>query len=139
MTKRIIAFSLVLVIVLTICATAFAAKPTATIYSEYKNQKVKRGKTVTWKYKLKSSSYSQLYGYYYRARFDTYICKGSKSGPVYAYDQKLFTGNGSLKERWKVPKTTPKGKYINLYGTFYRSYGGSWYVGMAKTTKLTIK
>ena len=138
--KKLIAFALVLVLVVTLCATAFAAKPSATLYSQYKNQSVKRGKTVKWVYKIKSGSYTKLYGYYWRASFDMYVIKGNVNGKVYAYGGVYFTGTNNNKGyQWKVPKSTPKGKYVNLYGTSYRSYGGSWRVNSAKTTKLTVK
>ena len=136
--KKLIAFALVLVLVVTLCATAFAAKPSATLYSQYKNQSVKRGKTVKWVYKLKSGSYTKKYGQW-RASFDMYILKGSIYGTQYAYGGVYFTGTYNKGYQWKVPKyTTPKGTYYNLYGTSYLK-NGSWRVSTANKTKLYVK
>ncbi len=138
--KKWVALLLAMVLVVSLCATAFAGKPSATIFSKSKNLTIKRGKTVTWHYKLNSGSYKKLYGYYWRAGFASYICKGSTKGKVVHSNEIVFTGKFSdYKVKWKVPKKQATGKYVNLYGTLYREYGGKWKANSAKTSKLTVK
>lgn len=138
--KKLVALLLALVLVMSLCATAFASKPTAALHSQFKNLTVKRGKTAKWVYTLKSGSYTKLYGYYWRSEFVSYICKGSINGKIVAWYDIYFSGtNKNKKVTWKVPKKIATGKYVNLYGTFYRSYGGKWKVNTAKTSKLKIK
>ncbi len=141
--KKFVALLLVLVLVLSLCATAFASKPTATIFNKSKNLTIKRGKTVTWHFKLDCGSYKRIKKnnkWYYRAEFDSYVLKGNVNGKLVAGTAFTFTGKiKDQKVAWKVPKKQATGKYTNLYGTFYREYGGKWKVNTAKTTKLTIK
>ncbi|MBR6442683.1 MAG: hypothetical protein IKS46_03260 [Clostridia bacterium] len=137
--KRLIAFALVLVMVLTLCATAFAANPSASVVSKYKSQTVKRGKTVKWEFQLKCGSYKRK-GSTWRASFDSYIAKGGKKGTIYASTYTLyFTGNGKHTVKWKVPKTVPTGKYTLGYYTSYRDNKGRWHATSTKTAKLTVK
>lgn len=137
--KKWIALLLAMVLVLSLCATAFAAKPSVSLAKKYQNQTVKRGKTVYWTFKLKCGSYKQLYGYYWRASFDMFVLQGSVSGKEVGWYGEYFTGNGNCPLKWKVPKTLAKGKYVVLYGTSYRKYGGTWKVNSAKTTNLKLK
>ena len=139
--KRLIAFALVLIMVLTLCATAFAAtKPSVSIDKKYQNQTIKRGKTIKWAYKLNPGSYKLKNGYY-RSRLFAWICKGSKNGVLvtepYLYD---FYGKHTFTLQWKVPKKTAKGKYVHVFGTAYRKNGSdSWRIAKTKTSKITVK
>ena len=140
MKKRMVALFLVVVLALSVLSTvALAAYPTATLRS-VSTTSVKRGKTITFKFYLNSGSYTKQSGYY-RSRFNSYILKGSVNGDAVADNATYFTGRGNFNLKWKVPKTTKKGKYVNLYGTFYRYsiYSNSWYVNTARTKNFKVK
>ena len=137
--KRLIAFALVLVMVLALCATAFAANPSAALTnSKYKSQTVKRGKTVKWQFNMNCGSYKKK-GSTWRAAFESYIAKGGKKGTIYASTGGYFTGKGKQTFQWKIPKTVPTGKYTLAYYTLYRDNKGRWHSTSIKTAKLNVK
>ena len=142
--KKIVALLLVAVLVLGLCATAFATVPTASMQSSSKDQWVRRGGKVYFTYKLKSGSYYGIRSsgkIYYRARFNSFTLYKKKTGREYAHTKNLYwTENGKQTYKWKVPSYYPTGKYVILYGTFYRTsiYSSTWYVGMAKTAKVYV-
>lgn len=140
MNKRAVAFALALVLVLSLaCTSALAAtKPSAKLTS-VSTTSIKRGKTQTWKYRLDSGSYKKKSGVW-RSEFAMFICKGSTSGTVYAYKDVYFTGKINYTLKWKVPKTTPTGKYVNLYGTYFRKNSSySFKCNSAKTKTFKVK
>lgn len=140
--KRFIAFALVLVLVLTLCATAFAAKPTATMLSKYKNQKVRRGKNISFQYKVDSKSYG-LYrsgGWIYKRAM---ICvMNAYKGKVLSHKDGFWAGKQTTPKAYFTWKTygAPKGKWINYYTTYYRPGSGSiWYKAKQKKANFYIK
>ncbi len=139
MKKRIATFVLALVLSLSVGGTAaLAAKPSMQLLS-VSTSSIKRGKTIKWKYRLNSGSYKKKSGVY-RAMFGTYIRKGSVGGTIYAKKLLYFSGTGVQGFKWKVPKTTPTGKYVNLYATYYRkNASASWKCSSAKTQSFRIK
>ena len=139
MKKRIATFVLALVLSLSLGGTAaLAAKPSMQLLS-VSTSSIKRGKTIKWKYRLNSGSYKKKSGVY-RAMFGTYMRKGSASGTIYANKLLYFSGTGVQGFKWKVPKTTPTGKYVNLYATYYRkNASASWKCSSAKTQSFRIK
>ena len=137
--KKLVALTLALVLVLGLCATAFAATyPTVSLASKYKNKKVWQGDAYTYLFKLKSNSY-----YYsnseYRSEFAMGVAK-SNTGVVYAYKDIVFTGNVNYKLKLPASQTwdMPIGTYNVVYGTYFKS-GSSWYPYQMFTTKLYIK
>jgi hypothetical protein len=140
MKKRIATFVLALVLALSLGGTTAlaATKPSMKLLS-VSTTSIKRGKTIKWNYRLNSGSYKKKSGVY-RAMFGTFICKGSVNGSMYAYKEILFSGKGEQGMKWKVPKSTPTGKYVNLYATYYRKNGSaSWKCNAAKTKSFKIK
>ena len=77
--KRLLALVMALVLILA-ATTALAAKPTAKIDKASKNQTVKVGKEINFKFSLNSGSYSKKGGFY-RAKLGILIMKdGAASG-----------------------------------------------------------
>jgi hypothetical protein len=143
--KKFVALTLALVLVLGICATAFAATmPTVSLASKYKNKKVWQGDPFTFQFKLKANDF-----YYtnsaYRAEFVFRVANNS-TGVVYNYKDNLFTtgnyGRNTLKYNLTIPGTQtddmPIGAYNVAYGTYYKS-GSIWYPGQLFITKLTVR
>ena len=126
--KKFIAFALVLVLVLSLAATAFASYyPTVKFDSGSKNKSVKYGKTLTLKYKCNSGTgpfckvYSNTGAEIWRAGFTTYFKKGSKQVKVSDYN---FTGKPTVKVKYKTKKIFTKGnkttKFKVLLTSWYR-------------------
>ena len=151
MKKRIVAICLLLVLALGLCATAAADYyPNGAFNSVSKNQYVKYGKTITWKYSINSGTGpfnrvpSTSGGYIWRANFDLKIKKGSSTQKVADYD---FTGSLNLQTKVKTKKvsiiTNPGSsfkKYQCLLSMYYRRTVGNtvytdiWYrCNQAKT------
>ena len=137
--KKVIAFALVLVLVLSLAATAFAGYyPTVKFASGYKNKSVKYGKTLTMKYKYDSGTgpfylvYSSSGQKIWRAGFTVHFKKGSNQLLVSDVD---FTGKKTLKVKYKTKKifTKPAGrarrtKFKVLLTSYYRpTYGYTVY------------
>ena len=142
MKKKISALVLALVLALSLGGTTAlaATKPSMKLVS-VNTTSIKRGKKQVWKYRLSSGSYKIKNGVW-RAEYATYLCKGTASniGTVYAYVDRYFTGKLDRTFNWKVPKSVPKGKYVNVYGTWYRKGTGySWKVGSAKIKAFKVK
>lgn len=139
MKRKMAVLGLVLMLALGMTGTtALAAqKPSARLYS-VSTWSVKRGRTQTFKYKLSSGSYKKKYGVW-RSKFVSGIYRGSLCGRLYAYSGWNYTGNVNLNLKWKVPKNAPKGRYVNLYGTFYRSGSGCFRANSAKTYTFSVR
>lgn len=140
MKKRIATFVLALVLALSLGGTTAlaATKPSMKLLS-VSTTSIKRGKTIKWKYRLNSNSYKKKSGTY-RAMFGTFIRKGSAGGTIYADKLIYFSGAGIQGMQWKIPKSTPAGKYVNLYATYYRKNGSaSWKCNTARTQTIKIK
>ena len=139
MKKRIATFVLALVLALSLGGTTAlaATKPSMKLLS-VSTTSIKRGKTIKWKYRLNSNSYKKKSGTY-RAMFGTFIRKGSAGGTIYADKLIYFSGAGIQGMQWKIPKSTPAGKYVNLYATYYRKNGSaSWKCNTARTQTIKI-
>ena len=139
--KRFVALMLVAVLVVGICATAFAAKPTVTFDSATRNQKVKRGKTARIIFTVDSKSYgSYVKGRYY-AGFDYYICRGSKNGPrMTEIASRDWSGKIRYNFKWKTKKSMLPGKYVNVVKVYYRnSIYSNWILAKTKTANMTLK
>ena len=141
MKKRMVAMFLVVVLALSMLSTvASAAKPSVKL--TVSSSTVKRGKTITFKYALKSGSYTKKSGYW-RAGFGTYMFQGTVLDDYYKLDEVeyYFTGKINYNLKWKFAKTLPKGKYTNLYATYYRNniYSDNWKVASAKTKTIKVK
>ena len=140
MKKKTAAFVLALMLALSLGGTtALAAKKPTMKMLSVSSTTIKRGKTVKWKYRLNSNSYKKKSGAY-RAMFGTFLRKGSAGGTIYADKLIYFSGAGVQGFSWKIPKTTPAGKYVNLYGTYYRkNASASWKCNTARTQTIKIK
>lgn len=125
--KKFAAVLLVLILIVSISASAFAVTyPTVTRRSAL-TQSVRRGNTAYFKFYLRSGSYTRKSGYY-RARFDLNIYRNANNRK-YATGMWGFTGNFNFTTNWNVPSSTPRGKYNVIYRTCYRNsiYSSSWY------------
>ncbi len=151
--KRFIAFALVLVLVLSLVATSFAAYyPTVKFDAKSKKQTVKYGKKFTMKYKLNDGSgpfnrVRNIYGgWIWRANFDVYLKTSTQQVKISDYD---FTGNPTLKVKYKTKKyfQKPTAKKCSCYvvaTSYYRSTVGStvyslWHKNKSTKTKLYIR
>ena len=137
--KKWIALLLAMVLVLSLCATAFAAKPTAKLYSsKYNGFKVKRGNTAVWIYKLNSGSYTRKSGVW-RSRFienqfDKY------NNPICEFGDYVFTGKLNFRVRLYIPSSAKKGKYYNRFETYYRKNSSAkWKINTKKKSTWYIK
>lgn len=138
--KRVVALSCVLILVLSLCATAFAAYyPSATIKSYSKSQYVHRGNKIYWTFKLKSNSFYRIGSYYmagytveghYRKKTGTKVCNGTW----------YFTGNLNHTVNWSVPSYQSTGKYYLLYAAIYRysTSSSTWYYNSVKSTTFRV-
>ncbi|MER2142696.1 MAG: hypothetical protein ABS888_02790 [Eubacteriales bacterium] len=125
--KKFAAVLLVLILIVSISAPAFAVTyPTIRLRSAT-TQYVKRGRTASFKFYLKSGSYYRQSGYY-RAKYDVNVYRSS-NGRKYATGAVYFTGNLYHTMKWNVPSSTPKGRYNVIYRTLYRDsiYSDTWY------------
>ena len=139
--KRIIAFALVLVLVLSLVATAFASYyPSVKFTSSSKNKSVKYGKTLKLKWKCNSGSgpFNLVYDVYgdpiWRSNFDVYFKKGSRklyveswfwSGKVNItgkYKTKYYFTRGNRRTKFQVQAVV---YYRPTYG--YTVYGWEKY------------
>lgn len=135
--KRIIAISLVLVLVLSLCAAAFADYyPTVQYDSSSKNKLVKYGKKVTLKIKCYNGNnvfkkcYTWNSGWIFRAGFTIYAKLGSFNDKVADWS---FSGDQTIKTKVST-KNLPAPAYgrINKFKltatSWYRpTYGGTVY------------
>ncbi len=141
--KKLIALSLALVLVLSMCATAFAVTPpTAVLYKSSKNLTVKRGSTAVWTYALKSNSYtvkgstapskSQC-----RARVITRAYKGSTR--ISSDTDAVWNGIVKYKVSMYIPSNVATGKYKNWWRTYAKTNAGKWKTVSTKTSYWYIK
>lgn len=136
MKKRLFVLLTVMVLLVTMAATAFAAKPTATLVSKYKNQTVKAGKTISFWFKLDSGSYEKKDDAF-RAKLGVLIVKdGATKGAA----NWVWTGKQTYKLRAKIQKAAEAGKYTVKYTTYYRSKeAAAWKKAKTQSTKFTVK
>ena len=140
--QKFIAFALVLVLVLSLAVTSFAAKPSVSLSTAQKKVTVKRGKSVTYKYKLNCGSYKAKSGRYRAYFYSMVYCKAQ---PSYRADYPsltsvfAFTGKGTKKVKFKFGKCAPTGKYIHKAVTGVINSNGSLGKGKVKSFKVTVK
>ena len=125
MKKRLVAFSLVLVLVLSLACTAFAAKPTVKLYKTAPTS-VKRGKTITYYVEVNSQSYSAKNGVK-RAQWRQYLLNSKKQKLVKG-QTKTFTGVKRYKSVWTISSSATTGTYYYATDMWYRSSkaGAKW-------------
>ena len=141
--KRGIAFALVLVLVLSLVAAAFAAVPTAKMDPKYKNQTVKRGKTIKWKLDVDAKSYKpktfgSKFPNFIRSYVQGYIKKGNSiiDSMWNYFEQNKYT----MTTKWKVPKKAKKGVYTYQYQTMYfKTPTSKCRIGKTYQTNFTVK
>ena len=153
--KKLVAFALVMVLVLGLCASAFASYyPTATFASSSKSQYVRYGKTLKLKVNWDSgtgpfnwvtlTSGSKMY----RAGYTIVIKKGSQSTKVADID---FTGHGTRTTKVKTrnysiirqPGYFDFDKYKATVTSYYRLTSGytvytTWYKNKSKNTSFWV-
>ena len=154
--KKLVSIALVLVLVLGLCATAFADYyPTGKFTA--KNQTFKYGKNYTVRYRVDHGT-GPFYkiGSYYRANFDLYLKSGSKKVKLADYNYTgthnltttVYGGTSSYKSIIKKPKNSKKVAYQLRLTTWYKtSYtiGSTTYIykywskNKTVTTNLYIK
>ena len=125
--KKLAAVLLVLVLIVSISAPAFAVTyPTANRRNAL-TQSVRRGNKVYFSFYLKSGTYTKRSGQY-RALFDLSVYR-NYNNRKYASGTWYFTGNVPLNTYWAVPSNAPRGRYNAIYFTCYRSsiYSNNWY------------
>lgn len=136
MKKRILALLTVLVLVLALSATAFAAQPSALISAKSKNQVVKAGKTINFTFTLKSGKSYTKQDKGFRAKLDTII---SKDGTNIANSSWAWSGTQKYRLTCSVAKKAPAGKYTLAYTVYYRKQAtNDWTRGKSKSTFFTV-
>ena len=124
--KRVIAFVLVMVVLLTLCATALAARPTVSLYTADRIKYARPGGSVVWHYVLRCGSYYRV-GNYWRSRFRTEITR-AYTNTMYGYKDIVFTNNFYYTLGWNIPRYVPTGLYYNYFTTFFRNFNSNtWY------------
>ena len=137
MKKRLIALVMVMVLLLTAAATAFAdTKPTAKLDSASKNQTVKPGKTIEFHFSLNSGSYKKKNNAF-RSKLGINIVYKSKTVGSASW---VWTGKQSYNLTAKVKGSAPVGKYTLKYPTYYRTKdSASWTKVKTQSTKFKVK
>ncbi len=136
--KKIVALMLVLVLVLGLASTAFAASriPTVSLTSRYKNKTIDAGDSFKFVFTLNSRDYSKI-GSTSRAKFVAYVAEAS-TGLVIAYKEIAFNGKLNYKLNLSGALTWDMaGKYNVFYATYYQE-GGYWYPAYMHYTKLKV-
>ena len=135
--RRLISFVLVFMLIASISVPVFAAtKPTATLKSY--TSRIKRGRTATYAFTLRSGSYSK-YRTTWRSEFDLYIRRNSNN-KLYAYKEIYFTGSINYKLTNSFSRSYPTGLYKINYQTWYRPYlnKNTWYRNTNRTVYTTV-
>ena len=125
--KRFVAVLLVLVLIVSISAPAFAVSyPTIRLRSAT-TQYARRGSTAKFKFYLNSGSYTRVSGRY-RAMYDVNVYRNA-TGRKYATGGVYFTGNLNHTMKWIIPSGTPKGQYNVIYRVLYRDniHSDKWF------------
>ncbi len=135
--KKWIALALVSVLMLSLCANAFAVVlPTATAYNDSQNVSVKRGNTAVWNYKLNSHSYKKTNDVY-RAKIISRAYKGNQR--VSEGTAALFTGIRNYTVKLTIPTGAEIGKYKNWWQVYARTNAGKWVVCSTHITYWYVK
>ena len=151
--KKFVAITLLLALVLGLCAPAMAAYPTAKFKSTSKNLWVSYYGEINWKVSANAGSYNKVKktggGYIYRAGYTIVIKKGSLSEKPFDID---YTGKGTV-NNWFAPTRSgvvyrPSYGYyskwkVTLQSYYKPTYGYTVYewtkCGSAKTTNLYVE
>ena len=140
--KKLMAVSLVLILIISICAPAFAAYPKAAFTNASKKQWVRYGDKIYWTLKLNSGSYNMIrqsyWGSvkkYYRSKFIITLKRGEATQRVMDY---FFTTAGdwtntywlktSHPDLWIVDPPRTSTKYDVYLETYFRDsiYSSNW-------------
>ncbi len=123
MKKRLVAFSLVLVLVLSLACTALAAtKPTVTLRGKQPTS-IKRGKTITFSLNLDSKSYKKKNGAK-RAQIRNYLYD-SNFRKIQTFQKSTWTGKVNYKFYITPSKSVKTGTYNYTFDLWYRSKAGA--------------
>lgn len=135
--KKLIALLAVLVLTLSLAATAFAADlPTATLKKASKGQTVAPGETITFKFKLDSGDYTMKKNAF-RAKL---VCQVVKGDATYSKATWVWTGVQNYEVSMAVRKKAPEGKYTLKYTTYYRKNANKkWQKAQANQAKFTVE
>ncbi len=137
MKKRLFALLTVLVLVLSLASVSLAAKPTATLLKNSQNQTVAPGKTIYFKFKLNSGSYTKV-GDKFRAKLGLTVDFNSKQVGAASW---VWTGTQNYKVKFKLKKDAPQGTYTLNYTTYCRGKkeSASWKKVKAKSVDFSVK
>ena len=125
MIRKVALLAVVLVLIVGICAPAFAAvKPYVRLVSRPSN--AYRGYWMYHKYYLYSGSYTYRSGW--RANYDGHMYRRA-TGKCYQTWDRVFSGRGYETLKTKVTYSWPRGSYRTYVRCWYRSRGyGRWYL-----------
>lgn len=131
--KKIIAASLLLILVFSICATASATNPKVTFTKAAKDQWVEYGDLITWRLKLDCGSYYKIKRYgadFFRSSFTMHISND------YGAEKKIGEYNFSSKyrkdfsmETYRHPDIIKRTAYPMRYRITLRTYYKTTYMG----------
>ena len=146
--KRLVAFTLVLVLVLSLCAAAFADYyPTVEFASASKNKLVKYGKKVTLKIKCNSGTgdFRKTPSNLWRACFVLNVKKGSYKSELATYG---FSGTPTVRHKFSTdilpePEAGSMVKFSLTATSYYRKTIGNlvylqWHKNKSAKTKLRV-
>ena len=138
MAKKAVALVLALMLVLSLmCTSALAARPTVTL-KRVSSSYAYRGGSITFYFRLNSGSYAKKSGNW-RAMLEQYVYyKARKTSNQVGYHGWYFSGKGNYNHTWNIPYNMKTGKYLNYFGTLYKS-GSYWYRGGFKTKAFRIR
>ncbi len=119
MIRKATVLAIVLVLIVGICAPAFAVVyPSARLVTA-RSRSVYRGGTLRARYYLKCGSFSYRNGY--RAQLETAVFRNS-TGRRYAFREINYTGNGYFNHDYTIGYSTPRGQYNMRMRSYYRNY-----------------
>ncbi len=142
--KKLIALTLVLVLVFGICTSALAATPKITIASKSKNQTIHYGETIQWKIKYSVYSYKAVSDATALVAFDWYIEKGSQHYMCWEKSEVTQKGECALGINttnipfFKKPSKTTTYKLV-IVPYYRKSVNQPWIKLKKVTTKFYVK
>ena len=138
MAKKAVALVLALMLVLSLmCTSALAARPTSTL-KRVSSSYAYRGGSITFYFRLNSGSYSKKSGNW-RAHFEQNVYYKARKDANWVGGKAInFTGKMNYNFRWDIPYNMKTGKYLNYFGTYYKS-GSYWYKGGFKTKAFRVR
>ena len=128
--KRISVLCIVLVLVVSLCAPAFAVVYPSARLMTARSRTAWRGGSLKAKYYLKCGSFNYRNGY--RSQIETAVFRNA-NGKRYDYKAVNYTGNGNFTHTYYFSKNMPTGKYNVRVRSYYRTSAYNYWRMCGKT------